>query len=83
MIKRLKIDDYYSTSDLALATAISLWYPIQTIDRTDPHKSIFFFKRDENLDRLIEAYWRRELKVEPQAYFSQLKAIKARLYGER
>jgi hypothetical protein len=83
MIKRLKINDYYSTSDLALATALSLWFPVEAIDKTNPHKAIFLFKRNEELDQLIETYWRRELKVEPQAYFAQLKAIKARLYGER
>jgi hypothetical protein len=82
MIKRLKINDYYSTSDLALATALSLWFPVEAIDKTNPHKAIFLFKRNEELDQLLEAFWRRELKVEPQAYFNQLKAIKSRLYSE-
>lgn len=81
-IENLKLKDYYSTSDLALATAISLWYPIDTIDRQNPRKATFLFKRDEKLDELIEVYWKRELKVEPQEYFNQLKAIKARLYSE-
>jgi hypothetical protein len=81
--ENLKLKDFYATSDLALATAISLWLPLEAIDKTNPTKAVFLFKRDENLDQLIEAYWRRELKVEPQAYFAQLKAIKARLYGER
>ena len=77
----LSINDYYSTSDLALATAISLWYPIDAIDRQDPRKASFLFKRDEKFDELLEVYWKRELKVEPQAYFNQLKAIKTRLYS--
>ena len=83
MTQNLKLDDYYQTSDLALATAISLWYPVEAIDKTDPHKAIFLFKRDQSLDQLIESYWRGELKVSPAVYFNQLKAIKARLYGER
>ncbi|MEM4326307.1 MAG: DUF5659 domain-containing protein [Candidatus Pacearchaeota archaeon] len=74
---------YYSTSDLALATVISLWYSLDAIDKQNPRKATFIFKRDEKLDKLLEAYWRRELKIEPQAYFNQLKAIKARLYSER
>ena len=82
-LKTLKTDDYYSTSDLALATAISLWYPIEAIDKTNPHKATFLFRRDEKLDELLELYWKRELKVEPQLYFQQLKAIKTRLYSER
>jgi len=81
--ENLKLKDFYSTSDLALATAISLWYPIDAIDKTDPRKATFLFKRDEKLDELLGAYWKRELKVEPQLYFQQLKAIKARLYGEK
>ena len=83
MNEKLKLTDFYQTSDLALATAISLWYPIDAIDRTDPRKATFLFKRDEKIDELLEAYWKRELKVEPQTYFNQLKAIKARLYSEK
>ena len=81
--ENLKLKDYFSTSDLNLATTISLWYPIDIIDHTNPRKATFLFKKNENLDELLESYWRRELKIEPQAYFNQLKAVKARLYGER
>lgn len=82
--ENLKVNDHYATSDLALATAISLFYPIEVIDRTtNPRRAQFLFKRDEQLDKLIEAYWRGELKVNPQAYFGALKNIKARLYEER
>jgi len=81
--ENLKLKNFYSTSDLALTTAISLWHPIDTIDRQNPRKANFLFKRDEKLDELLEAYWKRELKIEPQEYFNQLKAIKARLYSER
>jgi hypothetical protein len=79
----LNINDYYSTSDLALATAISLFYPVDSIDKQNPHKALFLFKKDSGLEQLIEAYWKGELKVNPATYFSQLKIIKARLYEER
>lgn len=81
--ENLKLNDYYSTSDLALATTLSLFYPIEAIDRQDPHKAQFLFKRNEELNQLIEAYWRGELKVNPATYFNQLKIIKARLYEEK
>lgn len=81
--KNLRLNDYYSTSDLALTTALSLFYPLDSIDRQNPHKAQFLFKRDEKLDQLIETYWRGELKVNPSTYFNQLKVIKARLYEER
>jgi len=70
----------FSTVDLALATAISLFYPLETIDRENPRKAQFVFKRDTGLDELITSYWRRELRCEPQAYFDAMRAIKGRLY---
>jgi len=80
--ENLKLKDCYSTSDLCQVVAISLWFPIDAIDRQNPRKASFRFKRDDKLDELIETYWKRELKIEPQEYFNQLKAIKARLYSE-
>lgn len=81
--ENLKLNDYYPTSDLALATAISLYYPLEVVDRTNPYKAQFLFKRDESLDQFIESYWRGELKVNPATYFNQLKIVKSRLYGEK
>lgn len=81
--QRLTVDDYYSTSDLALASAIALYYPLEAMDKTqNQYKALFLFKKDTQLDQLVEAYWRGELKVEPQAFFNSLKSIKARLYSE-
>jgi len=82
--ERLNINDYYSTTDLALATAISLFFPIEAIDKTsNSYKAQFLFHRSKELDQLVEAVWKNELKVSPLAYFSQLKNIKARLYASR
>ena len=73
-------NNFYRTSDLALATALSLWMPIQDIDKENPRKAQFLFEQNEKLDELIKKYWQGKLKVEPQAYFNQLRIIKARLY---
>jgi hypothetical protein len=79
--KVLEENDFLRTQDLALATAISLFYPLAAIDReSNPRKAQFVFKRDAELDELITSYWRRELRVEPQAYFDAMRAIKGRLY---
>ena len=81
-MKILNEDNFYRTHDLAIATAISLSYPIEAIDRQNPRRAEFLFRRNDNLDALIESYWRSELKVDPQSYFNQLRLIKARLYNE-
>ncbi|MBA3724764.1 MAG: hypothetical protein H0W89_07850 [Candidatus Levybacteria bacterium] len=82
--ENLKLQDYYSTTDLALATAISLFFPLEKIDKTtNSYKAQFLFRRSEKLDQFIETVWKNELKVSPLAYFSQLKNIKARLYASK
>lgn len=75
--------NFYSTSDLSLATTISLQFPIERIDRSNPRKAVFIFIRSPQLDELVEAYFRNELKISPQSFFNQLRDIKSRLYAER
>ncbi len=71
----------FTSSDLAIVAAISLYYPIIEVDKTNPRKAQFVFDRNSKLDALLDKYWKQELLVEPRAYFDQLKAIKARLYA--
>lgn len=79
--ENLKINDYYFTQDLGLATAISLFYPLELIEHTqNSNKAKFVFKRGDGLEQVIEAYWRGELKSSLLGYFNQLKIIKSRLY---
>ena len=80
MTKTLKETDYYGTTDLGLAVAISLFYPIEAMDKKNLNRVEFLFKRDKVLDKLVEEYWRGELKIEARAYFNQIKNIKSRLY---
>lgn len=75
--------DTYVTSDLALATTISLNFPIQDIDRSNPRKAVFVFMRSPELEDLVEGYFRNELKISPQTFFNQLRDVKSRLYAER
>lgn len=80
----LNVNEYYASFDLALCTALSLYFPLEAIDRTqDSHKAQFLFKRSQELNTFLERYWRGEIRIEPQAFFNQLKSIKARLYSER
>lgn len=74
--------DFYRTTDLNLAVVLSLSCPVEAIDRRDPRKVEFLFNRSSELDSIMESYWRGELRVEPQAYFNQLRIIKARLHNE-
>lgn len=76
----MNMNDYYYTNDLGLAAAISLFYPLESIDKTNPQRAQFVFKREPQLDELIQSYWQGELKANLQAYWNQLKITKSRLY---
>lgn len=71
----------FTSSDLALTTVVSLFFPIVAINKQNPRKAEFLFNRTKELNEFIDRYWKKELLVEPRAYFDQLKAIKARLYA--
>lgn len=72
----------YSTPDLNLATVISLSYPLDSIERLSDRKMAFVFKREEGLDQLIEAFWRRETRVEPNQFSEHRKMLIARMGNE-
>ena len=73
----------YLTSDLALATTISLTFPIEDIDRSNPRKAVFVFRRSPELETLVDSYFTNQLKISPQIFFNQLRDVKARLYAEK
>lgn len=74
--------DYYQTTDLGLATTLSLFFNLLEIKKYhDSNKAYFVFKKDEKLDVFLRKYWNREIKIEPQTYFNQLRVVKSRLYS--
>ncbi len=77
----IKSTEFFISSDLSLIATASLFFPILDIDKTNPRKAEFVFKRTQKLDDLIDRYWKKELLVEPRQYFDQLKSLKARLYA--
>jgi len=81
MTQRELNENYYQTSDLSLTTTISLFFPIEKIDRSNIRKAIFIFRKTPELEKLIDQYFRNEIKISPQVYFNQLRVVKARLYA--
>ncbi|PIY72303.1 hypothetical protein COY87_01660 [Candidatus Roizmanbacteria bacterium CG_4_10_14_0_8_um_filter_33_9] len=80
MTKLLKQGDFFKSSDLSLAVTISLWFPLDLIDKTNPKRAEFIFKREQGLDELVESYWSGKLRIEPKQFTSQMRIIKSRLY---
>lgn len=82
--KELASEHVFETQDIQLAASIiALGGNLATIDRHDPNRCTFAFEDSLDVRRAVDAYWRKQLSIEPQTLFGALKAIKSRLYGER
>lgn len=72
---------FFRTSDLALATAISVsGIAIEAMQQSDGQRMFFIFTKSDKLTDLVNQFWRGELRVDPLAYFNQLKVLKTRIY---
>jgi hypothetical protein len=72
---------FFRTSDLALATAISVsGIAIEAMQQSDGQRMFFIFAKSDKLTDLVNQFWRGELRVDPLAYFNQLKVLKTRIY---
>jgi len=84
MIKILNENQYFSTFDIALASAITTCgYPLESLDKNDPTKVNFFFKKAEGLDKIVQLFWQRKLPLDALSYFQNLKVIKSRIYSTK
>lgn len=79
-MEQLQENDLFRSSDLSLSAVISMSYPVDMLDKSDPSKIIFIFRREAGLDNLVQAFWDRQLQVEPRAYFEAIKVLKSRIY---
>lgn len=74
---------HYLTSDLALVTTLSLKFSIEEIDRSNPRKAVFVFRRSPELEELVDQFFSNKLQISPQVFFNQLRDVKNRLYAEK
>ena len=76
------ITNYFKTSDIWIITSlVYAWYKLDSIDKTNNDRVIFYIERDENIDDIIQAYFSFELKVEPVRFLAIQKSLKNRIYN--
>lgn len=75
------ISNTFRTADLPLAAALCVsGFVARDVDAVSPRRSVFVYDTGSELQEAVNRYWRGELRIEPQAYFNQLKMLKARIY---
>lgn len=76
-------ENYFYTYDLgASAALIHLGFDLVSLDREDPKKIQFIFRRDSLIDEAVKEYWSDSLSVGARGFFDTIKMLKNRLYSE-
>jgi hypothetical protein len=74
----------FETQDINLAASLyALGASLLAIERNNPERCTFVFEDTPGVRKTTEAYWLRQLSLEPQTLLGALKAVKSRLYGEK
>ena len=71
----------YPTSDMNLAVSIiSHGFTVKKINNDNPKRVVFYFTESNELERLIQKYWSKQLLIEPQHFSSNQKFLKSMIY---
>lgn len=71
------------TSDYELAKVlVCLGFDIIGIDKRDMKRVSFYYKKTSDLEKALNLYWRKEIKVVPQDLHEASREIKAKIYTD-
>lgn len=83
--KKFSLNDpavVFTTYDLGCSTAlVCAGFELLGIEKTNPKKALFTFKREGHIDEVANSYFADKLEVKARSFFDSLKALKNKLYG--
>lgn len=73
----------YRTTDLALSSVLLLYLPdaLEVVNRENPRRVVFVFRKSDKLDKLVDRFWSGKLRIEPRLFFEGIKTAKTRIYA--
>lgn len=75
--------DHYLTYDLGCSSAlVSSGFELVSLDKSNPKKVQFIFKREIKIDKVVDEYWADKLTVSARTFFDNTKMLKNRIYSE-
>jgi hypothetical protein len=74
---------FYNTFDLgAAASLVTAGFVLAKLDKANPRKVQFIFRRDTGIEKVVDDYWTDELEVKARSFFDNIKMLKNRIYSE-
>ena len=75
--------DFLTTYDLGCSAAlVSSGFELVSLDKSNPRKVQFVFKREVGIEKVVDNYWADRLEVKARAFFDNVKMLKNRIYSE-
>ena len=75
--------EVFTTYDLGCASLLlCLGFKLESLDRNDPRKALFVFKREPQIEEYANKYFTDQIKVRARSMFDSIKALKNKLYSE-
>jgi hypothetical protein len=73
----------FTTYDLGCASfLLCLGYKLVSLDRDNPRKALFVFRREPRIEEYANKYFTDEVEVKARSMFDSIKALKNKLYSE-
>lgn len=82
----IPLDDstnYLYTFDLgAAASLVTAGFELVSLDKANPKKVQFIFRREVGIDKVVDDYWADRFQIRARAFFDNVKMLKNRIYSE-
>jgi len=76
--------NYFYTFDLGCSAAlISAGFKLISLNKENPRKVQFVFRREIGIEKVVDDYWADRLEVKARTFFDNVKMIKNRLYSSK
>jgi len=85
MTKKLQTDSdqIFTSFDLGCCSAlISSGFDLVSLDKTNPRKVQFIFRKEVGIEKIVDEYWANRLEVKARTFFDNTKMLKNRIYSE-
>lgn len=78
----MNTNEQFKTSDLGLAaTLFASGFEIDSIDKSNPSRVVFYFAANEELEGWVNDFWLKKPQVATIDLMQHIKLLKARIYS--
>lgn len=78
----LEGDEVFTSYDLGVSAAlVTAGFSLLTLDRANPRKVRFIFRRETGIEKVADDFWSDRLEQKSRSYWDNIKTLKNRLYS--